>query len=73
MDALRVAGIVDLRINYVHGGVMTWKGAKALSAQLRDRGTHIPMLADPGDHIADLAEDIRQSPVRLVLDHLGWP
>lgn len=73
LDTLRSVGIVGLRLNYVHGGVMTWQGARALSDQLCDRGMHVQMLVNAGEHMADLAEDIRKLSVPVVLDHMGWP
>ena len=66
-------GIVAVRLNYVHGGVLTWDGAKAMAPRLADQGLHIQMLLHADKHIADLANDIRALPVPLVIDHCGWP
>ena len=31
LDALAAAGVMGIRLNYVHGGVLSWAGAKALA------------------------------------------
>ena len=67
------AGIKALRLNYVHGGVLTWDGAKALAPMLADHGMHIQMLLHTHKHMVELVEDIRALPVPLVIDHMGWP
>lgn len=70
---LAEAGVVALRLNYVHGGVLTWDGAKALAPVLAAHGMHIQMLLHADHHIEALAPDIRALPVPLVIDHCGWP
>ena len=65
--------IVAVRLNYVHGGVLTWEGAKAMAPLLADQGMHIQMLLHADKHIGALAGDIRALPVPLVIDHCGWP
>ncbi|APX11893.1 amidohydrolase family protein [Tateyamaria omphalii] len=65
--------IVAVRLNYVHGGVLTWDGAKAMAPALADHGMHIQMLLHADKHIEELADDIRALPVPLVVDHCGWP
>ncbi|MEM8654848.1 MAG: amidohydrolase family protein [Pseudomonadota bacterium] len=65
--------IVAVRLNYVHGGVLTWDGAKAMAPTLADHGMHIQMLLHADQHIAELADDIRALPVPLIIDHCGWP
>lgn len=65
--------IVAVRLNYVHGGVLTWDGAKAMAPALADHGLHIQMLLHADNHIEELADDIRALPVPLVIDHCGWP
>lgn len=62
-----------VRLNYVHGGVLTWEGAKAMAPALADRGLHIQMLAHADRHLADIAADVRTLPVDVVFDHVGWP
>ena len=65
--------IVAVRLNYVHGGVLSWDGARAMAPALADHGLHIQMLLHADQHIADLADDIRALPVPLVIDHCAWP
>ncbi|WP_299283007.1 amidohydrolase family protein [uncultured Tateyamaria sp.] len=67
------ANCVAVRLNYVHGGVLTWDGAKAMAPLLADHGMHIQMLLHADKHVAELASDIRALPVPLVIDHCGWP
>ena len=66
-------GMVAVRLNYVHGGVLSWEGAKAMAPALAAHGLHIQMLLHADVHMEDLAQDIRDLPVPLVIDHLGWP
>ena len=73
LDEFANAGIKALRLNYVHGGVLSWAGAQALAPRLRHRGLHIQMLLHSHKHMAELADDIRQMDVPLVIDHIGWP
>jgi len=73
LDALRDAGIMGIRLNYVHGGVLSWEGAKALAPALTARGMHLQMLVNADKHMADLAPQIRALPCPVVLDHIGWP
>ena len=73
LDSFADAGIKALRLNYVHGGVLSWDGAKSLAPALKDRGMHIQMLLHTHQHMADLEADIRALPVPLVIDHMGWP
>lgn len=62
-----------VRLNYVHGGVLTWDGAKAMAPALADRGLHIQMLCHADQHMDQLADDIRALPVPVVFDHIAWP
>ncbi|MCF2870043.1 amidohydrolase family protein [Octadecabacter sp. G9-8] len=62
-----------VRLNYVHGGVLSWDGAKTLAPRLADRGLHIQMLLHSHLHMEELDADIRALPVPLVIDHVGWP
>lgn len=62
-----------VRLNYVHGGVLSWDGAKAMAPALAERGMHIQMLAHADQHMQGLADDIRALPVDVVFDHIGWP
>ncbi|MEM9872004.1 MAG: amidohydrolase family protein [Pseudomonadota bacterium] len=67
------SNIVAVRLNYVHGGVLSWAGARAMAPTLADHGMHIQMLLHADLHITELADDIRALPVPLVIDHCGWP
>ena len=67
------SNVVAVRLNYVHGGVLSWDGAKAMAPALKDHDMHIQLLLHADQHIAELADDIRALPVPLVIDHCGWP
>lgn len=73
VDRLAEAGVKGIRLNYVHGGVLSWNGAKALAPMLRGRGMHLQMLVNTDKHMDELAQDIRACPVPVVFDHIGWP
>lgn len=73
LDEFTQWGMDAVRLNYVHGGVLSWEGAHAMAPLLADRGMHIQMLMHLDQHIDALASDIRALPVPLVIDHLGWP
>ena len=73
LDALRDAGAVALRLNLVHGGVLSWEGARAMAPRLAERGMHLQALLHADRHLDAIAEDVRALPVPLVLDHAGWP
>jgi len=65
--------LAGVRLNYVHGGVLTWDGAKAMAPRLAERGLHIQMLMHADKHMEDLAADVKACPVPVVFDHIGWP
>ena len=73
LDRLVASNIKGVRLNYVHGGVLSWEGAKRLAPALAERGLHIEMLAHAHLHLAELAEDVRALPVEIVFDHMAWP
>ena len=73
LDQFADQNLKAVRLNYVHGGVLSWDGAKAMAPRLKDRNLHIQMLLHSHLHIEDLAHDIRALPVPLVIDHIGWP
>lgn len=73
IDALAEAGIVGLRLNYVHGGVLSFEGAQALAPALAERGMHLQMLVHTHQHMVEIAEAVRALPVPVCFDHLGWP
>jgi predicted TIM-barrel fold metal-dependent hydrolase len=73
LDALAEAGMVGVRLNYVHGGILTWDGVCAMAPRLAARGMHVQMLANAHRHLAALAPAVRAMPVPVVFDHVGWP
>ena len=73
LDRLADAGAVGVRLNYIHGGVLSWDGVKRMAPRLAERGMHVQMLMSAPDHLRDIADDVRAMPVPVVFDHLGWP
>ena len=73
LDALRDAGVMGVRLNYVHGGVLDWDEARAMAPRLADRGMHLQMLCHADRHMAEIAGDVARLPVPVVFDHAGWP
>jgi len=73
LDQFADWNLAGVRLNYVHGGVLTWDGAKAMAPRLADRGLHIQMLMHADQHMQDLAADVKACPVPVVFDHIGWP
>jgi predicted TIM-barrel fold metal-dependent hydrolase len=73
LSALAEAGIVGVRLNYVHGGILTWEGVRAMAPRLAAHGLHVQMLMHAHRHLAELAPDIPGLGVPVVFDHLGWP
>ena len=73
LDQFAAWNMAAVRLNYVHGGVLSWFGAKTMAPALAARGMHIQMLAHADLHVPDIAEDIRDLPVPVVFDHIGWP
>ncbi|MFL4470657.1 amidohydrolase [Tateyamaria armeniaca] len=73
IKAFAQAGIVAVRLNYVHGGLLSWDGARAMAPMLADQGMHIQILIHADKHIEQIADDIRALPVPVVIDHCGWP
>lgn len=73
LDDLAEAGIVGVRLNYVHGGVLSWDGVKRIAPMLKDREMHVQMLLHTHKHMIELADDMAALPVPVVLDHIGWP
>ena len=73
LDRLREAGGMGVRLNYVHGGMLSFEGAVALAPKLASRGMHLQMLVHSDRHMAELAPIIRRLPLPVVIDHIGWP
>ena len=66
----RMAGV---RLNYVHGGVLSWQGAQEMAPILADYGLHIQMLMHSHIHMKEIFESIPRLPVPVCFDHIGWP
>lgn len=73
LDMLAEAGFKGIRLNYVHGGRLTWPGAVKMADRLGGRGMHIQALVHAGEHMHEIAEDVRRLPVPVVFDHIAWP
>ncbi len=73
LDNLADNGIAGVRLNCVHGGILSWEGARELAPRLSERGMHLQVLMNAHRHLADLADDIRLMRVPVVFDHIGWP
>jgi len=73
LDALVDAGIVGVRLNYVHRGVLSFEGVAAMAPRLAERGLHVQMLMNADKHMADLAGAVVDLGVSVVFDHIGWP
>ncbi len=73
LDQFAAWNMTAVRLNYVHGGVLSWNGAREMAPALAERGLHIQMLAHADQQIAELADDIRSLSVDVVFDHIGWP
>lgn len=73
LRALAEAGVVGVRLNYVHGGLLSWEGVREMAPRLAAHGLHVQMLMNADRHMSDLVEDVRALPVPVVFDHLGWP
>lgn len=73
LDALADAHIKGLRLNYIHGGILSWDGAKSLAPALAARNMHLQILVNANDHIPQIADDLRALPCPVVVDHMGWP
>ncbi|WP_254796950.1 amidohydrolase family protein [Sulfitobacter albidus] len=73
IDRFQGWGMDAVRLNYVHGGVLTWEGAQAMAPLLADRGMHIQMLCHADQHMDGIADEVRALPCPIVFDHLAWP
>jgi len=65
--------MAGVRLNYVHGGILSWEGVQAMAPRLAERGLHVQMLMNANVHMAQLDTGARALPVDLVFDHVGWP
>lgn len=72
LDRLADTGIKGLRLNYVHGGVLSWEGVQRFAPMLAARDMHVQMLVNAEDHMTDLSDGLRALPCPVVIDHVGW-
>jgi predicted TIM-barrel fold metal-dependent hydrolase len=73
ITALAEAGARAVRLNYVHGGLLSWDGMRAMAPMLAAHGLHVEMLAHSHLHLAELAPQVADLPVEVVFDHAAWP
>ncbi|MEM0946323.1 MAG: amidohydrolase family protein [Pseudomonadota bacterium] len=73
LDALASGGISGIRLNYVHGGILSWAGVRNMAPRLAERGMHVQMLMNADKHLAEIADDVAKLEVPVVFDHIGWP
>lgn len=73
IDTFASWGMDAVRLNYVHGGVLSWEGARMMAPALAARGMHIQMLCHMDQHMEDIAPDIRALACPVVFDHIAWP
>ena len=73
LDAFAATRLRGVRLNHVHGGVLSWAGARAMAPALAARDMHIQMLLHADRHMAEIADDVAACPVPVVIDHIGWP
>ena len=73
VDGLANNNVKGLRLNYVHGGVLSWQGVQRFAPMLAARDMHVQMLVNADKHLADLEPDLRRLPCPVVFDHIAWP
>lgn len=71
--ALASKGCKAVRLNYVHGGLLSWEGMKRLAPMLAAYDLHVEMLAHSHLHLEELAPQVPDLPVQIVFDHCAWP
>lgn len=70
---MAAANMAAVRLNYVHGGVLSWDGVQQMAPMLGAHGMHVQMLMHAHQHMAELADGVRALPVDICFDHIGWP
>ena len=73
LDQFANWNMAGVRLNYVHGGVLSWDGVQAMAPRLATRNLHVQMLMHAHLHLEDLAPRLSQMPVDVCFDHIGWP
>jgi predicted TIM-barrel fold metal-dependent hydrolase len=72
LDALVAQGMAGVRLNLVHGGLLSLDGAAALGPRLAELGLHVQMLVSAPRTMTQAAEAARRLAVPVVFDHLAW-
>ncbi|QCO57677.1 amidohydrolase (plasmid) [Pseudorhodobacter turbinis] len=73
LDYMAEQGFKGARLNYIHGGVLDWEGAKSLAPRLKSRGMHLQILLHTHMHMVEIAPELMRLPCDVVIDHMGWP
>ena len=73
LDQFAEWNMAGVRLNYVHGGVLSWDGVQAMAPKLAARNLHVQMLMHAHLHIEDLETQVARLPVDVCFDHIGWP
>ena len=73
LDLLADQRISGVRLNFVHGGILSWPGVMAMAPRLAARGLHVEMLVNARHHMDEIADAVEQMPVPVVFDHIAWP
>lgn len=73
LDKMAQDGFKGVRLNYVHGGTLDWRGTQALAPRLRARGMHVQILLHSHKHMTEIAPALKQLECDTVIDHMGWP
>ena len=73
LDQFAAWNMAGVRLNYVHGGGLSWDGVQAMAPKLAARNLHVQMLMHAHLNLKDLATQVAQMPVEVCFDHIGWP
>lgn len=73
LEKMAQDGFKGVRLNYVHGGTLDWRGTQALAPRLRARGMHVQILLHSHKHMTEIAPALQQLECDTVIDHMGWP
>lgn len=73
LDLLADQRMAGVRLNFVHGGILSWSGVKSMAPRLAARGMHVEMLVNARRHMEEIADAVAAMPVPVVFDHIAWP
>ncbi|MEP4806525.1 MAG: amidohydrolase family protein, partial [Hyphomicrobiales bacterium] len=73
LDKLVSQSMAGIRLNYVHGGVLSFDGVLSMAPRLQERGLHLQMLVNAHKHMQDVASGVRALSIPVVFDHIAWP